>query len=48
VGYITVPANGATLITVLDRAANEPIDLELVWVNSWQAPKTHASVQISL
>lgn len=48
VGYITVPANGATVITVLDRAANEPIDLELVWVNSWQAPKTHASVQISL
>lgn len=48
VGYITVPAKGATVITVLDRAANEPIDLELVWVNSWQAPKTHASVQISL
>lgn len=48
VGYITVPAKGATVITVLDRAANEPIDLELVWVNSWQAPKTHASVQMSL
>ena len=48
VGYITVPAKGATVITGLDRAANEPIDLELVWVNSWQAPKTHASVQISL
>ena len=48
VGYITVPAKGATVITVLDRAANEPIDLELVWVNSWQAPKTHTSVQISL
>ena len=48
VGYITVPASGATVITVLDRAANEPIDLELVWVNSWQAPKTHASVEISL
>ena len=48
VGYITVPAKGATLMTVLDRAANEPIDLDLVWINSWQAPKTHASVQISL
>ena len=48
VGYITVPAKGATVMTVLDRAANEPIDLDLVWVNSWQAPKTHASVQISL
>ena len=48
VGYITVPAKGATVMTVLDRAANEPIDLDLEWVNSWQAPKTHASVQISL
>ena len=48
VGYITVPAKGATLMTVLDRAANEPIDLDLEWINSWQAPKTHASVQISL
>ena len=48
VGYITVPAKGATVMTVLDRAANEPIDLDLVWINSWQAPKTHASVQISL
>ena len=48
VGYITVPATGSAIITVLDRAANDPIDLELVWVNSWKAPKTHASVQISL
>ena len=48
VGYITVPAKGATLMTVLDRAANEPIDLDLEWINSWQAPKTHASIQISL
>mgnify|MGYP000926484188 FL=1 len=48
VGYITVPAAGSAIITVLDRAANDPIDLELVWVNSWKAPKTHASVQISL
>jgi hypothetical protein len=48
VGYITVPATGSAIITVLDRAANDPIDLELVWVNSWKAPKTHSSVQISL
>ena len=48
VGYVTVPAKGAILMTVLDRAANEPIDLDLEWINSWQAPKTHASVQISL
>ena len=48
VGYITVPATGSAIITVLDRAANDPIDLELVWVNSWKAQKTHASVQISL
>ena len=48
VGYITVPAKGATVMTVLDRAANEPIDLDLEWINSWQAPKTHASIQISL
>ena len=48
VGYVTVPAKGAILMTVLDRAANEPIDLDLEWINSWQAPKTHASIQISL
>jgi histidinol phosphatase-like PHP family hydrolase len=48
VGYITVPAAGSAIITVLDRAANDPIDLELVWVNSWKAPKAHVSVQISL
>jgi len=48
VGYITVPATGSAIITVLDRTANDQIDLELVWVNSWKAPKAHASVQISL
>ena len=47
-GYITVPARGSTMVTVLDRAAMEPIALTLAWLNSWQAPKTHAELRISL
>ena len=47
-GYVTVPSHGSTVIVVLDHSPNHQIDLELSWLNSWQAPKTHASIEVEL
>lgn len=47
-GYVTVPSHGSTVIVVLDHSPNDQIDLELEWLNSWQAPKTHASIAVEL
>ncbi len=41
-GYVTVPSQSSTIILVLDHAPSDEIDLQLEWLNSWQAPKTHA------
>ena len=43
-GYVTVPSHGSTIILVLDHAPSDEIDLQLEWLNSWQAPKTHAQI----
>lgn len=47
-GYVTVPSHGSTVIVVLDHSPNHQIDLELSWLNSWQAPKTHPSIEVEL
>jgi histidinol phosphatase-like PHP family hydrolase len=41
-GYVTVPSQNSTVIIILDHSPKDEIDLELKWLNSWQAPKTHA------
>ena len=46
--YVTVPSHGSIIISVLDHASNESINLELEWLNSWQAPKTHTSIEVGL
>ena len=47
-GYVTVPSHGSTIIVMLDHAPSDEIDLKLEWLNSWQAPKTHASIEVRL
>ena len=47
-GYVTVPAHGSTIIVVLDHSQTDEIDLKLEWLNSWQAPKTHARIDVAL
>jgi hypothetical protein len=47
-GYVTVPSQSSTTIIVLDHAPSDEIDLKLEWLNSWQAPKTHASIEVRL
>ena len=47
-GYVTVPSHGSTIIIVLDHAPRDEIELTLEWLNSWQAPKTHARINIEL
>lgn len=47
-GYITVLSHGSTIIVVLDHLQNDEIELEFEWLNSWQAPKTHASIEVEL
>ena len=47
-GYVTVPSHGSTIIVVLDHAPSDEIELTLEWLNSWQAPKTHAQVNVEL
>ncbi|MCH1602085.1 MAG: hypothetical protein L7S57_04495 [Luminiphilus sp.] len=47
-GYVTAPSHGSTIIMVLDHSPNEVIDLEFEWLNSWQAPKTHAQINVEL
>ncbi|MEC7518028.1 MAG: hypothetical protein VYD32_07395, partial [Pseudomonadota bacterium] len=47
-GYVTVPSHGSTIIIVLDHAPSDEIELTLEWLNSWQAPKTHARINEEL
>ncbi len=47
-GYVAVPSHGSTIIVMLDHAPSDEIDLKLEWLNSWQAPKTHASIEVGL
>jgi hypothetical protein len=47
-GYVTVPSHGSTIILVLDHAPSDEIDLQLEWLNSWRAPKTHAQINRQL
>jgi hypothetical protein len=47
-GYLTVPSHSSTIIMVLDHSPNDQIDLALGWLNSWQAPKTHARIDVEL
>ena len=47
-GYVTVPSHGSTIILVLDHAPSDEIELQLEWLNSWRAPKTHAQINRQL
>lgn len=47
-GVFTVPAKESKIIMVLDHAPERRMNLELEWLNSWQAPKTHARINVPL
>ena len=47
-GFITVPAQSSTVVTVLDSFPERDIDFGFIWLNSWSAPKTHQTIKVTV
>ena len=47
-GFITVPAQSSTVVTVLDSFPERNIDFGFIWLNSWSAPKTHQTIKVTV